>query len=478
MEIENTIISDKDENKLIDQHGGEYAILMRTNGDEVPDKTSFLDAMKEYVFYFAGKEESEYVKEDHLKPIINAPQDNESGDEQNTKPKENQDEESKSSDTDDTNGNTVNESSNRGVNNIITLLFEDENGEFSLLNEENDTKNNPSDDKRDGKSEDAGKIVGYQSNYGISIKGEKSGDIKSSIGKRTKGLWGALWADLKNFKIDINGKPTNIGAAFDPDTWRQMMGKPKINIETAPSHISNAFKSRYPNTDVRVMTWKTDELLRFLNKSGRLTPSIKSKLSPNEYAITIKVSSDDINYNIFNEKLVARICSDTFGTSNRLLDGNSISYKDVIKLDYMGDGLNDRYEWQITRTKTKDKDNFTDNDRKTKSNVKESEDFVIYESIAPSIECDILMELFESKRNKKKKFYKDNVSNNKNDNEKTEDTNELSSNQNNNNSKSHTDLYIVTSKNFVKRDRNNKEDVDSDGTVTMSKNETPHKATD
>lgn len=53
---------------------------------------------------------------------------------------------------------------------------------------------------------------------------------------------------------------------------------------------------------------------------------------------------------------------------------------------------------------------------------------LIYESIAPSIECDILMELFESKRNKKKKYYRDNVVNDKkNNDEKTEVQNELSS---------------------------------------------------
>lgn len=242
----------------------------------------------------------------------------------------------------------------------MNMLFEEDNDNFSNNNNSNDGKN----DKQNGVvKEKNGKIVGYQINYGMTIKGERAGDLKSSLGKRTKGLWGALWADLKNFKIDINGKPTNIGAAFDPDTWRQMVGKPKINIDTAPSNISNAFMKRYPNSDVRVMRWRTDELLRFLNKNGRLTPSIKSKLTSHEYAITIKVSSDDVNYNIYDEKLIARICSDTFGTANNLLDRNSISYKDVIKLDNMGDGNKDRYNWQVTRTKTKDKDNFDDNNR-------------------------------------------------------------------------------------------------------------------
>jgi len=67
--IDNLMVND-DANALIYTKNNEYQIVMKAKDeDDVPQKSVFLDAVKEYTTYFVGKEDAQYVKEEMLFPI-------------------------------------------------------------------------------------------------------------------------------------------------------------------------------------------------------------------------------------------------------------------------------------------------------------------------------------------------------------------------------------------------------------------------
>lgn len=377
--IDNLMVND-DANALIYTKNNEYQIVMKAKDeDNVPQKSVFLDAVKEYTTYFVGKEDSQYVKEEMLLPIW----DGKGGNEEDEKPKETP-ETSKTSEnrgnSEQNSGETerVSESYSEFVNRkILHMLFEEtKQGEVGV----NSGKSIDEQSKNDSLSQDSDgsnvndRTIGYSVKYKFDIPDDrKNGAVKDSFGGRKRGWFDNVWSDLKSMKITLYGKPVNIGKVFDPAQWKQLIGKHDINVETAPDNIRNIFDKRYPNSDVHVKTWERGELNTFLNRRGKNTPQYKSAIDKAEYSVSIMVDRRDPNYPKYDQKMIAQVCTDAFGTAeNKVVNWNKVDPKDVIKIENCDD--NDKYTSSYGQ-KTKGKDETTGLSGKKKSkSLKEAEE--------------------------------------------------------------------------------------------------------
>jgi hypothetical protein len=141
-------------------------------------------------------------------------------------------------------------------------------------------------------------------------------------------------ADLRNITITLNGqKFLNVGKLFDPDKWKDAFGFIDIDKNRVASNVKNAIDHDFENNDadVRCMSGKT--LVTYLNRKGKLTPQIQSKIQNAKYSVVISVNQNDPNYPDYNQKDIAKSASKGFGTTDRMIDHNKVGEKDVIKID-------------------------------------------------------------------------------------------------------------------------------------------------
>ena len=377
--VDNLMIND-DANALIYTKNNEYQIVMKAKDEEnVPQKSVFLDAVREYTTYFVGKEDAQYVKEEMLLPIWDGSvggegeQGTQESPEQTTPP-ENQ----KDPEQDRGEAERVSESYSEFMNRkILRILFEDK---AEPAGAENPQRASDDGAGRDGQDEDSNettandRTIGYSVKYKLDISDDrKSGAVKDSFGGRKRGWFDNLWSDLRSMKITLYGKPVHIGKVFDPAQWKQLVGKHDINVETAPDNIRNIFDKRYPNSDVHVKVWERGELNTFLNRRGKNTPKHKSDIDKSEYSVSIMVDSRDPNYPKYNQSLIAQICTDAFGTArNRVRNWNRVDPKDVIKIENCDD--NDKYTSSYDqKTRGRDDDTGLSLRKKSKS-LKEADE--------------------------------------------------------------------------------------------------------
>lgn len=143
-----------------------------------------------------------------------------------------------------------------------------------------------------------------------------------------------MLADLRNITITLNGqKFLNVGKLFDPDKWKDAFGFIDIDKNRVASNVKNAIDHDFENNDadVRCMSGKT--LVTYLNRKGKLTPQIQSKIQNAKYSVVISVNQNDPNYPDYNQKDIAKSASKGFGTTDRMIDHNKVEEKDVIKID-------------------------------------------------------------------------------------------------------------------------------------------------
>jgi hypothetical protein len=378
--IDNLLIND-DANALIYTKNNEYQIVMKAKDeDNVPQKSAFLDAVKEYTTYFVGKEDAKYVKEEMLLPILDGKGDGEDDEKpqetpETSKSPENQD------NSEQNGGETeqVSESYSEFMNRkILHMLFEEKTTTSDVgVNSEKSTDDQS---KQDAQTQDSDgssvndRTIGYSVKYKLDISDDrKNGTVNDSFSGRKRGWFDNVWSDLKSMKITVYGKPVNIGKMFDPAQWKQLIGRHDINVETAPDNIRNIFDKRYPNSDVHVKAWERGELNMFLNRRGKNTPQYKSAIDKADYSVSIMVDSRDPNYPKYNQKMIAQICTDAFGTSeNKGVNWNKVDPKEVIKIENCDD--NDKYTSSYDQ-KTKGKDDATGLSAKKKSkSLKEAEE--------------------------------------------------------------------------------------------------------
>ena len=336
--LDNTIL---DENgNMNDLDGGEFGILMvlKNNEDKVESKKlrqECFETLKTYVKYFVGEDESNEIRTEHLSPIYKDEERNKEEQENNKQGEKDQNKEEGEKEESD----TLNESFDKLANGICSLLFE---ASDTTKFQDADLDDQEIDASYDNTEDAVEKsiVIGFRANYTISVQGSTNGSLQDSLKKRGKGgLFGGVIADLKNIKIDIAGTKVNVGHILDKDKWKEAAGVVDIDAESVDNDVHNAFKTEFPNSDIVVKTWKSNELINQLNRIDRLTPDIKGRLDSSEYSITIEVKDRDPNYDHYNRETIAEIASRAFGTTKTILDRNKVNKNDVIKIENVEQGL-------------------------------------------------------------------------------------------------------------------------------------------
>ena len=341
--------------------GGQYRLIggMKDESAEVLSKKDFSDVFAEYTSWFCGKEEASYVKEQMLAPIYKS-----------------ENSESKEENKDKGETNEVSESFHSvEENNLLNLLFEtndDKNkNDTKKPSDPNEKINDPKDkdkttdgdkeesnkkDRTDGsndnnednKPEDENnkkeekskndkqneqKLIGYSLGYDISVNGQKSHDLKDAIANKSSGLLGGIWSDLKSIHMDIGGKTYNVGKVFDPETWKKAAGIVDIDKDRVADNVKKAMDHDFNSNDVDVRCMGGNTITTYLNRKGKLTPQLKSKIEKVPYSVVISVNQKDPNYPKYNQKTIAASASKGFGTTKQLIDRNKVKVDDVIEID-------------------------------------------------------------------------------------------------------------------------------------------------
>lgn len=159
-----------------------------------------------------------------------------------------------------------------------------------------------------------------------------------SIKGKMRGLFGGMLADLRNVKINVLGQSVQIGKALDWDKWRETAGLEWIDKNTVPYDIQRAFNDDdggFPNNDVSITIMGRDPLITQLDRKGKASPNIISKIKKALNSIVITVNTRDPNYPKYTTRSIAKVLSKALGTYDNVVNTNSVSEKDVLKIDDM-----------------------------------------------------------------------------------------------------------------------------------------------
>lgn len=362
--IENLGFSGDDPKSARFLGGGEYRIVagVKDESGEIPAKKEFCDVLVEYATWFVGKEQAIYIKEDQLEPIVKTgnseeskegQQGSETGEEGTNTGNENTETNNEETGTE----NKVSESYTKDEKNLLDMIFEadetqqndnsedkdaTQSGEDSTEGGENQTDSDGEEetdqtqeqpnDNKDDKKEDEQKIIGYSIGYDVEVDGKKEHSVADAIKSKSKGLFGGFLADLRNISIEtVGGKKINVGKWTDPAKLKELVGIVDINKDTVAANVKKALDSSFSNNDidVRVMgnRGSNNGLETYLNRKGKVSPEIKTKLGRSDYSVVVSVNQDDVNYQNYNTKAMAEAATKAFGAK-----GNKVSEKDVIKV--------------------------------------------------------------------------------------------------------------------------------------------------
>ncbi len=172
---------------------------------------------------------------------------------------------------------------------LLNLLFEEKEGD----GDKDGTRNG------DGETEGGGrrKLIGYSIGYDVSINNRKDRGIKDAIANKTSGFFGQMLADLRNISITMNGgKLYNIGKWLDPAKWKEVPGFIDIDKNRVASNVKNALNHDFDSNDADVRCIGGKTLITYLNRKGKITPTIKTKIENAQYSVVIGVNAHDPNY--------------------------------------------------------------------------------------------------------------------------------------------------------------------------------------
>lgn len=104
-------------------------------------------------------------------------------------------------------------------------------------------------------------VVGYAVPYEIHLNGYKwtTDRINKAIAAKKSFFAGAL-ADLRNFKFkNVFGREVQIGKVFDPDAWKDFIGRPDLDIETVTSNVKSVITHDFTGSNPLVKVYGVDE---------------------------------------------------------------------------------------------------------------------------------------------------------------------------------------------------------------------------
>lgn len=183
-------------------------------------------------------------------------------------------------------------------------------------------------------------VVGYGLPYVINMNGfEVEQAAVSSRVKAQKSHFKGIKDALLNlsFTVSISGieKKIAIGKVFDPDAWKSFFRTPDIDINTVESRVRQIFRDDFPNANINVEVYAANELINLLGAQRKLDDkgTIRKKISAADYSITVLVTENDINRSNITKSVVATELTKAFGYSEKYVNGNKITEKDVIQID-------------------------------------------------------------------------------------------------------------------------------------------------
>ena len=183
-------------------------------------------------------------------------------------------------------------------------------------------------------------VVGYGLPYVINMNGfEVEQAAVSSRIKAQKSHFQGIKDALLNlsFTLNLGGieKKIAIGKVFDPDAWKSFFRTPDIDINTIESRVRQIFRDDFPNANINVEVYTANELINLLGSQRKLDDKgiIRKKISAADYSITVLVTENDINRSNITKSVVATELTKAFGYSDKYVNGNKITEKDVIQID-------------------------------------------------------------------------------------------------------------------------------------------------
>ncbi len=112
-------------------------------------------------------------------------------------------------------------------------------------------------------------------NYGISVGGDKSHGLKDWVSGTSKGLFGGMWADIKNIQIRYNGQPYfRLGNWIDKEKWKKRLRMGSVDKDRVVNVVKKELDDKFNNNDADVRCLGKDPLKVYLNRKGKMTPVI------------------------------------------------------------------------------------------------------------------------------------------------------------------------------------------------------------
>ena len=91
--------------------------------------------------------------------------------------------------------------------------------------------------------------VGFVLYYGMDVADQKRENFGWS--KKKKGLFGGVWADIKNFRLKtLGGGEIPLGKLFDKNVYKNLAGVPDINGKTVTRNIQEIVRQDYPESSL------------------------------------------------------------------------------------------------------------------------------------------------------------------------------------------------------------------------------------
>ena len=179
-------------------------------------------------------------------------------------------------------------------------------------------------------------------------------DAGKAVGKAAKdaavGTATAVGKAAKDIAID-SGKAA--GKALGKLVGKVKREFSKKDLDTIRNDMYKELNKEYPNNLLDVYIYKTDQLINRIQKQKKMTSALKAELLKNgllsrmEYCIGVIANSNDENYDMYDEQIIADAFTKACGHADNPFLKGGVSEDDVYKIsDYSTDFKTSTYKSQ------------------------------------------------------------------------------------------------------------------------------------
>ena len=179
-------------------------------------------------------------------------------------------------------------------------------------------------------------------------------DAGKAVGKAAKdaavGTATAVGKAAKDIAID-SGKAA--GKAIGKLVGKVKREFSKKDLDTIRNDMYKELNKEYPNNLLDVYIYKTDQLINRIQKQKKMTSALKAELLKNgllsrmEYCIGVIANSNDENYDMYDEQIIADAFTKACGHADNPFLKGGVSEDDVYKIsDYSTDFKTSTYKSQ------------------------------------------------------------------------------------------------------------------------------------